>query len=91
MKYVLCSIFEKKIKSQHENFGSGGCITTFIEKIWRVTKGALVIEKGQNVGTLYLCKGNAYFYITVASIEVDIKLWRHKLGHMSEKGMQILQ
>jgi len=46
MKYVLCSIFEKKIKSQHENFGSGGCITTFIEKIWRVTKGALVIEKG---------------------------------------------
>jgi hypothetical protein len=49
-----------------------------------------VIEKGEKVGTLYLCTGNTYSYISLASIGVDTTLWNHRLGHMSEKGMQIL-
>ena len=37
--------------------GSEGCVKTFIDTTWKVTKGALVIVKGENVGTLYLCNG----------------------------------
>jgi hypothetical protein len=37
---------------------SEGCIFIFIDKVWKVTKGSLVIEKGEKVGTLYLCTGN---------------------------------
>ena len=37
--------------------GGEGCVTTFIDKSWKVTKGALVIEKEEKVGTLYLCNG----------------------------------
>ena len=34
--------------------GSEGCVSTFIDKTWKVTKGALVVAKGEKVGTLYL-------------------------------------
>ena len=68
-----------------------GCISIFIDKAWKVTKGSLVIAKGEKKGTLYLCTGNTNFSISLASTGVDTTLWHHRLGHMSEKGMQILQ
>ena len=71
--------------------GSEGCITTFTDKTWKVTKGALVIAKGEKVSTLYLCNGNVYFSISSTSMGEDIALWHHSLGNMNEKGMQILQ
>ena len=37
--------------------GDEGCVTNFTDKTWKVTKGALVIVKGEKVGTLYLCNG----------------------------------
>jgi hypothetical protein len=69
---------------------SEGCISTFTDKAWKVTKGSLVMEKGEKVGTLYLCIGNANSSISLTSTGVDTTLWHHRLGHMSEKGMQIL-
>jgi hypothetical protein len=48
-----------------------------------------VIEKGEKVGTLYLCTGNNSS-ISLNYTRVDIALWHHRLGHMSEKGIQIL-
>jgi len=69
---------------------SEGCISIFTDKVWKVTKGSLVITKGEKVGTLYLCTGNNNSSISLASTRVDTTLWHHRLGHMSEKGMQIL-
>jgi hypothetical protein len=69
---------------------SEGCISIFTDKAWKVTKGSMVIAKGEKVGTLYLCTGNTDSSISLASIGVDTTLWHHRLGHMSEKGMQIL-
>jgi hypothetical protein len=51
--------------------------------IWEIT-----IAKGEKVGTLYLCIGNTDSSISLASTGVDTTLWHHRLGHMSEKGMQ---
>ena len=47
--------------------GSEGCITTFTGKTLKFSKGALVIEKGEKVGTLYLCNRNVYFSISLDS------------------------
>jgi hypothetical protein len=47
--------------------GSEGCISIFIDKVWKVTKGSLVIAKGEKVGTLYLCIGNTDSSISLAS------------------------
>jgi hypothetical protein len=58
--------------------------------VWKVTKASFVIEKGEKVGTLYLCTGNTNSSISLASTRVDTTLWHHRIGNMSEKGMQIL-
>jgi len=39
---------------------------------------------------LYLCTGNVDSYISLVSMGKDTTLCHHRLGHMSEKGMQIL-
>eukprot|EP00253_Pinus_taeda_P032618 PITA_32618 len=70
--------------------GGEGCVTTFTDKTWKVTKGSLVITKGGKVGTLYLCNGIYNSVNTLTSTGEDTTLWHHRLGHMSEKGMQIL-
>ena len=70
--------------------GSEGCVSTFTDKTWKVTKGALVVEKCDKVGTLYLCKGNTDSSTDLASTRTYTTLWHHSLGYMSEKGMQIL-
>jgi hypothetical protein len=49
-----------------------------------------VIEKREKVGTLYLCIGNIDSSLSLDSTGVDTTLWNHRLGNMSEKGMQIL-
>jgi hypothetical protein len=64
-----------------------GYISIFTDKAWKVTKGSVVIEKGEKVGTLYLCTGNIDYSTSLASTGVDTSLWHHKLGHMSEKRM----
>jgi hypothetical protein len=70
---------------------SEGCISIFTDKAWKVTKGSLVITKGGKVGTFYLCTGNIDSSISLDFIGVDTLLWHHRLGNMSDKGVQILQ
>ena len=38
--------------------GDEGCVVTFHDKNWKVSKGSLVVAKGVKVGTLYLCIGH---------------------------------
>ena len=47
--------------------GDSGCLSTFGETWWKITKGSPVIEKGDRVGTLYLCPHNTDYSISIAS------------------------
>ena len=38
--------------------GDEGCVVTFNDKNWKVSKGSVIVEKGVKVGTLYLCTGH---------------------------------
>jgi len=67
--------------------GVQGCVTTFTDKTWKVTKGALVIEKGEKVGTLYFCNDISNSINALTSTGEEMTLWHNRLGHMSEKGM----
>jgi hypothetical protein len=69
---------------------SEGFISIFKYKAWKVTKGSLAMAKGEKVGTLYLCIGNVDSSNSLASTCMNTTLWNHRIGHMSEKGMQIL-
>ena len=68
--------------------GGEGCVTSFTDKTWKVTKGSLVIAKRGKVGTLYLCNGISNYVNALTSKGSDAALWHHRLGHMSEKGMR---
>jgi hypothetical protein len=80
----------RKIIISTDQLASEGCISIFTDKVWKVTKGSLVIAKGEKVGALYLCTGNTNSYISLDSTGVDTTLWNHRLGHMSEMGIQML-
>ena len=62
-------------------------MTTFIDKTRNVTKGSLVIVKGEKAGTLYLCAGISNSVNVLTSTGEHTSLWNRRLGHMSEKGM----
>jgi hypothetical protein len=88
-KVIHVPNLRKNIISTRE-LESEGCLSIFTDKVWKVTKGLLVIEKGEKLGTLYFCTGNTNSSISLASTGVDTTLWNHNLGHMSEKGMHII-
>ena len=66
-----------------------GHVTTFTGDSWKITKGALVVARGKLEGTLYSLN-NVTDAVAVAKTELDVNLWHHRLGHMSEKGMRSL-
>ena len=47
--------------------GDSVCLYTFGKTWWNITKGALVITKGNMIGTLYLCPHNTNYSIYVTS------------------------
>ena len=49
--------------------GDSGCLYTFGDTWWNITKGSMVITKEYRIGTLYLCPNNTDYSISVASIE----------------------
>ncbi|KAK3037909.1 hypothetical protein RJ639_031800 [Escallonia herrerae] len=68
-----------------------GYFVAFGEKQWKVTKGSMVVARGERVGTLYTLSGIHNHFISLAFTENQITtLWHHRLGHLSESGMKIL-
>ena len=63
--------------------------TLFIGGTWKVTKGARVLACGKKTGTLYVTSSRRDI-IRVADASTNTSLWHHRLGHMSEKGMEML-
>lgn len=58
---------------------------------WKLSRGSLVIARGKKCCTLYktqatLCIGQ----VNATEADSSLELWHRRLGHMSEKGLQIL-
>ena len=62
----------------------------FFLGMWKVSKRAMVLACGKKTDTLYM---TIRFADIIASIEAEnqAQLWHCRLGHMSQKGMKILQ
>ena len=57
---------------------------------WKLTKGTIVVARGEVCFTLYKTQGKIYRnWLNVATNTSPI-LWHRRLGHMSENGLQIL-
>ncbi|PHT40220.1 Retrovirus-related Pol polyprotein from transposon TNT 1-94 [Capsicum baccatum] len=63
----------------------------FVNKKWRLTKGELAIAKDVGRGTLYRTNAEIYLgELNVVREEISADLWHIRMGHMSEKGLEIL-
>ncbi|KAK3018232.1 hypothetical protein RJ639_002766 [Escallonia herrerae] len=61
--------------------------------VMRTMKGALVVIQGLKQNSLYLLQGSTVTGATTSSSDIDCdttKLWHMRLGHMSERGMDVL-
>ena len=87
LKYFRLIIAMKKNLISIGQLVDNECLSMFGKKWWKIPKGALVIEKGDMIGTVYLCPHNIGYSIFVNSTETRTAMWHHRLGHMSEKGM----
>ena len=67
LKYVM-HIHTMKINMiSARKLGDSGCLLTFRKNMWKITKGALVISKGDRICMLYLCTNNTNYSISVYS------------------------
>lgn len=68
-----------------------GFRNTFSDGKWKLSKGSLIVARGQLCCTLYkthldVCNGE----VNVAEDKASPNLWHRRLGHMSEKGIKVL-
>ncbi|KAL2228761.1 UNVERIFIED_CONTAM: Retrovirus-related Pol polyprotein from transposon TNT 1-94 [Sesamum indicum] len=69
---------------------SDGFHTTFGDAKWKISRGAMTLARGLKSGTLYMAGGSSS-NIPFAGIVSQANLWHNRLGHMSEKGMNVLK
>ena len=68
-----------------------GFINYFGGSKWKLTKGSLVVARGTKTNTLYVMQAKLYKgEINALRKVADIDLWHRRLGHVSEKGLQVL-
>ena len=57
---------------------------------WKLTKGSLVVAKGESCCTLYKTQGKVCNNELHATKGTSLELWHKRLGHMREKRLQVL-
>jgi len=70
---------------------TNGCRYLAENGVLKVMRGAMVLSKGLRQGSLYFLQGTTVTGSAAVCTNVDtMKLWHMRLGHMSEKGVTIL-
>ncbi|KAL2243895.1 UNVERIFIED_CONTAM: Retrovirus-related Pol polyprotein from transposon TNT 1-94 [Sesamum indicum] len=69
---------------------SDGFDTTFRDAKWKISWGAMTLARGLKSGTLYMAGGSSLNIPFVGTVS-QANLWHNRLGHMSEKGMNVLK
>ncbi|KAG8376582.1 hypothetical protein BUALT_Bualt09G0078600 [Buddleja alternifolia] len=68
-----------------------GYVSNFGEGKWKLTKGSLITAKGKKKNSLYLMQAKlSNGEVNAAVNSSSIELWHERLGHLSQKGMQLL-
>jgi len=67
-----------------------GMINQFGADRWKLSKGSMIIARGKKEGSLYVMQGKINKGDINVSQDMIKELWHKRLGHMSEKGLEIL-
>ncbi|KAK3020890.1 hypothetical protein RJ639_047202 [Escallonia herrerae] len=94
--YSVMLLHVPKLRKNLIFFGtldSNGCNYWAVDETMRIMKGSLVVKKGLKQNSLYLLQGSTVTRAAVSSSDIDsdtTKLWHMRLGHMSERSMDVL-
>lgn len=68
-----------------------GFASWFGENKCKLTKGSLVVARGRKTNTLYVMQAKLHIgELNAIQKDASIELWHRRLGHVSEKGLQLL-
>lgn len=67
-----------------------GMINQFGGGRWKLSKGSMTVARGKKEGSLYITQGKINKGETNVSQDATKELWHKRLGHMSEKSLEIL-
>ncbi|GJZ26400.1 retrovirus-related pol polyprotein from transposon TNT 1-94, partial [Tanacetum coccineum] len=81
LKKQLISVGQLDEEGYHVGFG---------DQQWKVTKGSLVVARGNKRGSLYMVEVPSDGINASIDGRGNAALWHQRLGHMSKKGMKIL-
>ena len=82
MRFSLISVGKLDNEGYHSHLGKDK---------WKLTKGTLVLVRGKKNNTLYKTEARLVKEeVNIVENEASTKLWHKQLGHMSEKGLQVL-
>ncbi|GJU99346.1 retrovirus-related pol polyprotein from transposon TNT 1-94, partial [Tanacetum coccineum] len=81
LKRRLISVGQLDEKGYHVGFG---------DQQWKVTKGSLVVARGNKRRSLYMVEIPSDRINSAIDGRGNATLWHQRLGHMSENGMKIL-
>ncbi|GKC97752.1 putative RNA-directed DNA polymerase, partial [Tanacetum coccineum] len=81
LKKRLISVGQLDEEGYHVGFG---------DQQWKVTKGSLVVARGNKRGSLYMVEVPSDRINASIDRRGNAALWHQRLGHMSKKGMKIL-
>jgi len=61
-----------------------------LKNTWKITKGSMVITKGDKVGSLYVVETSDEGGVAMTIMNNDTTIWHQRLGHMSKKGLEVI-
>ena len=82
------------LKRNRISFGTveaNGCKYSAEGGVLKISKGAIILKKGERRGSLYILEGSTVTrsaVVSTSSTEDHTHLWHARLGHMSEKQWQ---
>nr|GEX32696.1 retrovirus-related Pol polyprotein from transposon TNT 1-94 [Tanacetum cinerariifolium] len=87
---TYCKEELERFKLRSSELDKEGYRAGFKDQQWKVTKGSLVVARGNKRGSLYMVEVLSDGINTTIDVRDNAALWHQRLGHMSEKGMKIL-
>jgi len=67
-----------------------GCNVKFSLDSWKITKGLLVMARGKKQGNLYIMDCIGEVGAALPAMDSGSEIWHKRLGHMSQKGLQVM-
>ena len=87
---ICVSCFKTKEKSNVHKSAISTIFSHFLTDSWRVTKGSMLVAKGDKIGSLYIVENINEVGATMSVEDSNLELWHQRLDRMRKKGLVVM-